>query len=134
MQAFTKTAWLMQEISGELASGRIAQNDGLGSMIIRITLFMVGLLVFCLICGLAWRKIPGLHALLSVPQTEEPPTSAEPYLLIKSAPLEKAPDKSEYDVTKSIQSNQPAEGEPRNEGEPSNIADNPPSLWRVTNI
>jgi hypothetical protein len=84
---FTKALLLLGDISdGNLPSGNIVQNEGLGSLVFRMGLFMVGLLIFCLVCGLAWRKIPRLHNLLSVPQPEDTDLASEPRLINYSTP------------------------------------------------
>lgn len=44
----------------------------LWAMIARITIFLLALLVFCFVCGYAWRTLPALRKILPPPQRVSP--------------------------------------------------------------
>jgi hypothetical protein len=48
-------------------------NAGLPDMVNRIVLFILGLLVFCFVCGFAWRTIPALRRILPTGEKAPPP-------------------------------------------------------------
>jgi hypothetical protein len=55
--------------SVQLASETLqTSQNGLGDLMGRVGLFLLALLVFCALCGLAWRKIPALRNIVPSPQ------------------------------------------------------------------
>jgi hypothetical protein len=45
-----------------------SSNDGLADLVGRISLFMLALVVFVVLCGLAWRYLPFLRKIVPTPQ------------------------------------------------------------------
>ncbi len=83
--------WLEQ--SGvPLPAGNIPANEGLGSMTLRIGLFMLAILIFMFTCGYAWKTIPALKRLVPGPKPEEE-TKANRPPLIYLRPVEKIVEK-----------------------------------------
>lgn len=70
-------------------------NGEFFAMLLRITLFLVFLLVFVFVCGYAWRTLPGLKALIPPPQPqpkEEPGlTLVEQDEIVSVSPLRPRP-------------------------------------------
>jgi hypothetical protein len=53
--------------------GQANSNAGLPDMVNRIVLFILSLLVFCFVCGFAWRTIPALRRILPTDRKAPPP-------------------------------------------------------------